>query len=88
MHLQCLFLRLYGVRNACNAMYLPEDAIVELTRRKLHKCQARVLAAMGIRFRPRPDGSLAVAQAEVDAALLTRQEKKDGVTSPNLAALG
>ncbi|MDE2101214.1 MAG: DUF4224 domain-containing protein [Patescibacteria group bacterium] len=69
-------------------MYLPEDAIVELTRRKPHKCQARVLAAMGIRFQPRPDGSLAVAQAEVDAKLLSRPIKKDGVTQPNLAALG
>lgn len=68
-------------------MYLPEDAIVELTRRKPHKCQARVLTAMGIRFVPRPDGSLAVAQAEVDHHLVG-VKKEVAVTAPDLSALG
>lgn len=37
----------------------PED-LVKLTGKKRHSAQARVLKALGIEFRPRPDGSLVV----------------------------
>lgn len=70
-------------------MYLSERAIVELTRRKQHKRQAKILASMGLRFAVRPDGSIALAQAEVDAHLRSAQGRKTPApTEPDLAALG
>lgn len=70
-------------------LYLSEQALVELTRRKQHKRQAAVLAAMGVRFGVRPDGSIALAQAEVDAHLRSAQGRKTPApTEPDLAALG
>ena len=70
-------------------MYLSERAIVELTRRKQHKRQAKILASMGLRFAVRPDGSIALAQAEVDAHLRSAQGRTTPApTEPDLAALG
>ena len=70
-------------------LYLSEQALVELTRRKQHKRQAKILASMGLRFAVRPDGSIALAQAEVDARLRSdRGPKTPAATGPDLAALG
>lgn len=46
-------------------MFLTDDEIADLTRRTQHPAQARVLRAMGIEHRQRPDGSLAVLRAHV-----------------------
>jgi len=39
-------------------MILTESEIVAITNRKRHKAQAKVLTALGIPHRARPDGSL------------------------------
>lgn len=50
-------------------MILTQEQLSELTGRRRHDAQAKVLRHMGIEFRQRPDGSLAVARAHVDAML-------------------
>lgn len=47
-------------------MFLDDDALVELTRKRRHDAQRRVLDALGVKYKPRPDGSLAVLKAHVD----------------------
>lgn len=56
-------------------MILTPEEIVELTGRTRANAQARVLNALGIPHRPRPDGSLVVARASVDAALGVAQKQ-------------
>lgn len=64
-----------------NAMFLDEDDLVSLTQRKQRSAQAKVLSSMGIVFKIRPDASLAVLRAHIEAefgavrkaALTTRQ---------------
>lgn len=48
---------------------LTEDELIALTGRKRPKFQAKVLNFIGVRYTHRPDGSLVVHQAHVDAAL-------------------
>lgn len=50
-------------------MILTQEQLSELTGRRRHDAQAKVLRHMGIEFRQRPDGSLAVSRAHVDAVL-------------------
>lgn len=45
---------------------LTEEELVELTQKERPSAQARVLDFMGIRYRPRPDGSLAVMRIHVE----------------------
>lgn len=51
------------------AMILTQEQVSELTGRRRRDAQAKVLRHMGIEFRRRPDGSLAVSRAHVDAVL-------------------
>jgi Domain of unknown function (DUF4224) len=48
---------------------LTTEELAALTGRKRPTYQAKVLDFMGIRYTHRPDGSLVVHQAHVDAAL-------------------
>lgn len=48
-------------------MFLTPEQLQDLTGRKHRRCQARVLAAMGVPYLVRPDGSLAVLRATVEA---------------------
>ena len=50
-------------------MLLTSDEIQQLTARRTTRAQARALAAMGIPYRSRPDGSLVVSRQVVDVAL-------------------
>ena len=50
-------------------MILSEAEIRELTGRLQRKAQARALAAMCIECKSRPDGSLVVSRAHVEAVL-------------------
>ena len=50
-------------------MILTTEELVELTRRRRSDAQVRVLRFMGIEHRRRPDGSIAVSRAHVDAML-------------------
>jgi Domain of unknown function (DUF4224) len=45
---------------------LSEQELVELTEKTRPSAQARVLDFMGIFYRPRPDGSLAVLRIHVE----------------------
>lgn len=47
-------------------MFLDDDEIVELTDRQRRPAQARALAFMGIEYKRRPDGSLAILRAHVE----------------------
>jgi hypothetical protein len=49
--------------------FLSPDELVALTRRRRSDAQARELVAMGIPYRARTDGTLAVLRAAVDAIL-------------------
>ena len=48
---------------------LNENEIRDVTRRKRTDAQRRVLDALGIRYRTRPDGSLLVLRANVEREL-------------------
>lgn len=49
--------------------WLSDDEVVDATRRKQPSAQARVLTGWGVPFRRRPDGTLLVGRAALDAAL-------------------
>jgi hypothetical protein len=48
---------------------LSEQDLIDLTQKKRRSAQRRVLAFLRITYRLRPDGSLVVHRAQVDAAL-------------------
>jgi hypothetical protein len=50
-------------------MFLDDDEIAALTKKRRHDAQARALRFMGIEFKPRPDGSLAVLRVHVEKQL-------------------
>jgi hypothetical protein len=45
---------------------LSEQELIDLTEKTRPSAQARVLDFMGIQYRPRPDGSLAVLRIHVE----------------------
>jgi hypothetical protein len=45
---------------------LTEQELIELTKKERPSAQARVLDFMGIRYKPRPDRSLAVLRIHVE----------------------
>lgn len=47
-------------------MFLSGDDIITMTGRKRSDAQRRVLTTMGVEFRARPDGSLAVLRAHIE----------------------
>lgn len=49
--------------------WLSDEELADATRRKRPSAQARVLARWGVPYRPRPDGTLLVGRAALDAAL-------------------
>jgi hypothetical protein len=50
-------------------MFLTYTELVELTQKKRASSQAKVLSSMGILYRPRSDGSLAVSKTHVEQTL-------------------
>jgi hypothetical protein len=50
-------------------VFLTELQLFELTRKLRHDAQVRVLRAMGIEHKVRPDGSVAVLKAHVEHLL-------------------
>ena len=62
------------------SIVLDDKEISDLTGRQRSDAQARVLRAMGIDFRTRPDGSLAVLRTVVEKAMggsVTSTARKD-----------
>jgi len=68
---------------------LTNDEIVELTNKTRRAAQRRVLASLGIKVTPRPDGTLIVARAHRDAALGLRKTVRtiEQAAIPNFNAL-
>lgn len=54
-------------------MFLTAQELEDLTHRKYSAWQARVLDSMGIRYRKRPDRTLAVLRSDVDGKQDTRR---------------
>jgi hypothetical protein len=54
-------------------MILNRDDLVELTQRQKPSAQARVLEALGINYKRRPDGSLVVFIQDIHAPTQARQ---------------
>jgi hypothetical protein len=61
------------------SLILDSEEIHALTMRVQHAAQARVLNAMGIEHRTRPDGSIAVLRSHVEQVMggPTTKRKKD-----------
>jgi hypothetical protein len=57
-------------------MILTPDELAELTARTRPRAQAEVLAALGIPYRTRPDGTLVVLRQVVLAVLGAQQERR------------
>lgn len=70
-------------------MFLDSDEIRQLTKRIQRAAQAKVLSAMGIQHKRRPDGSVAVLRALVEKEFGLRGEKKSKADSyqPNWDAV-
>lgn len=68
-------------------MFLPEDKIIELTKKRQHHAQRTVLNFLGIAHKPRPDGSLLVREVDVDKAFGGAEIKTKKTAQPNWDAL-
>jgi hypothetical protein len=69
-------------------MFLSTDEVVNMTRRVQRAAQAKMLRSMGIEFKQRADGSLAVLRAHVEKEFGVAPERKTRVREfkPNWAA--
>lgn len=52
-----------------DSTWLSDDELRRLTHRERYTAQARVLDSWGVPYRRRPDGTLLVGRAALDAAL-------------------
>lgn len=69
-------------------MVLSEDELFALTRRKRSRAQARVLRGLGLIYRVRPDGSLAVARAHIqDVFCIAEDNDISNEIEPNWGAV-
>lgn len=68
-------------------MILSDENLEALTHRKQSAAQAKVLSAMGVDFRRRPDGSVIVSVAVVENFLGVASNAKLKVKEPNWEAL-
>lgn len=70
------------------AVFLNDDELQQLTQKKRHCTQRKVLNAMGIAYKPRPDGTLVVLRSHVERIFggkVSEPPKKE--PEPNWAAL-
>jgi len=67
-------------------MFLSPEELAELTRKTQHRAQKRVLDALGVTSRVRPDGSLVVSRAHVEEVLGTKNGAKVHEIEPNWEA--
>lgn len=68
-------------------MNLDAADLHRLTQRIKPSAQARVLDVLGIRYAPRPDGSLVVLQSAVNARLGATADDERKAPEPNWGAL-
>lgn len=70
-------------------MFLTSDEVHNLTSRVQRAAQKKVLRSMGIEFRERPDGSVAVLRAHVEKEFgLSETKPKAKEFQPNWGAAG
>ncbi len=73
--------------SAARRMILTEEDLVTLTGKQQHRAQRRILDALGIISRVRPDGSLVVLRAHVEEVLgLSDSGKVPKSPEPNWSA--
>lgn len=58
-------------------MILTPAQLVSVTKKVRPKAQARVLRELGVPFKPRPDGTLLVSQASVEAFISGKPAAND-----------
>lgn len=69
-------------------MFLTEQQLIELTGKKYAAAQARQLVFMGIQYKKRGDGSIAVLKAHIDKMFDgVYSENQPSLIQPNWAAL-
>lgn len=70
-------------------MFLTREEVTEMTGRQQYRAQAKVLNAMGITYKVRPDGTLLVLRAHVIEQLGGKPaaRKSERTFEPNWAAL-
>lgn len=72
-----------------NATFLTDEEVQSLTNRKVRPSQVKVLKAMGIEHKVRPDGSVAILRNHItkvfDGSIETNKPKKQAV--PNWDAM-
>ena len=71
------------------AIVLEPEEIYDITKRKHHKSQARVLDMMGITNKRRPDGTICVLRSHIESALggATTSGKVRKQAEPNWSAI-
>lgn len=69
--------------------FLSYEEIQALTQRKVRSAQVRVLKAMGIEHRVRPDGSVAILRAHITKVFdgLVESKKQTKHAEPNWEAM-
>lgn len=68
-------------------MFLSDEDLFQLTKKKQRAAQARVLDALGLKYGMRGDKSIVVLQAAVDAMLNPTGKKKVAEPEPNWEAV-
>lgn len=69
--------------------FLTSEEIQALTERSVRSAQVRVLKAMGIEHRVRPDGSVAILRAHIEKVFdgQSNQPRKQNTATPNWDAM-
>lgn len=75
-------------KTSTNQMFLTREEICGLTARIQYSAQIKILRAMGIEHRARPDGSVAVLRLHVEQILGGESKQRtESVKEPNWGAL-
>ncbi|WP_150588156.1 DUF4224 domain-containing protein [Pandoraea eparura] len=69
-----------------SSTFLSSDEVHELTGRRQHAAQVRTLRTMGIEHRVRPDGSVVVLRAHVEALMGVTASRRVAEWQPNWSA--
>ena len=70
-----------------NPIYLTDEELEGITRRKKHVAQIRALTGMGIDYRVRPDGSPLVSRLAYERNMGGIDPKNTREESPDLSSL-
>jgi hypothetical protein len=69
------------------AITLSPEEIEQVTERKKHRAQARVLCHLGIDHKVRPDGSIVVLRTRLEEALGAGRAERVKEPEPNWSAI-